>query len=372
MLTIDPPWPYAARATDTTHRARNPYSTMAMDQIKALPIAQMADPDGCVLWLWTTCAFIGEAYECLDAWGFDYVTTLTWVKDRMGLGDWLRGITEHCLIATKGGPARTLAERQRDADEGSILLSAPMRRHSRKPIEFYPMVERLCAKKTWEVDMHSEKPEEAYEIIESCSPGRGVTIEVAGGEIIAPDRLEIFARIFDGKIRPGWAVIGNEFIFSDEMPWEKRWRGLKGNAKQKLAAFDADLAAKLTRGEITLHAAKNALLHRDCDAFVNYEVARLEKATAPHMTLLPRFPGSRNASWFLVLKCPCGAVWERLTYFACGSWYWVQCPTCGQQHGFRMLTEGKWFESRPTPVNEHASLAGGMNNCIPIRELEAA
>jgi N6-adenosine-specific RNA methylase IME4 len=28
VLTIDPPWPYTARATDTTHRARSPYLTM--------------------------------------------------------------------------------------------------------------------------------------------------------------------------------------------------------------------------------------------------------------------------------------------------------------------------------------------------------
>ena len=84
VLTIDPPWPYRARATDATHRARNPYSTMTMDQIKALPVAEMAARDGCVLWLWTTCVFIGEAYECLAAWGFDYVTILTWAKEQNG------------------------------------------------------------------------------------------------------------------------------------------------------------------------------------------------------------------------------------------------------------------------------------------------
>ena len=140
----------------------------------------------------------------------------------MGLGDWLRGQTEHCLVATKGGPVRTLAERQRDADEGSILLSAPMRRHSRKPIEFYPLVEALCAKKTWEVDMnylHSQKPDEAYTLVEECSRFASVPIEVADGATVAAWGLEIFARVYDGKIRPGWAVIGNEFIFSSEMPW---------------------------------------------------------------------------------------------------------------------------------------------------------
>jgi hypothetical protein len=87
VQVIDPPWQYSARASDTTHRSRNPYPDMPLSDIKALPVGAKAHPDGCVLWLWTTNAFMRQAFECLDVWGFENKTILTWVKDRMGTGD---------------------------------------------------------------------------------------------------------------------------------------------------------------------------------------------------------------------------------------------------------------------------------------------
>jgi len=135
-IVIDPPWKYQSRADDITHRARNPYPDMELAAIKALPVSALAHED-CVLWLWTTNAFLREAFECLDAWGFKNKTVLTWVKDRMGLGNWLRGQTEHCLVAVKGKPIVTLTNQ-------TTALSAPMREHSRKPDEFYALVESLC------------------------------------------------------------------------------------------------------------------------------------------------------------------------------------------------------------------------------------
>jgi N6-adenosine-specific RNA methylase IME4 len=55
----------------------------------------------------------------------------------MGLGDWLRGQTEHCLMATRGGPVVTLTNQ-------TTALHAPVRAHSQKPEEFYALVESLC------------------------------------------------------------------------------------------------------------------------------------------------------------------------------------------------------------------------------------
>ena len=45
-----------------------------------------------------------EAFAVLDAWGFQQKTMLTWLKDKMGMGDWLRGKTEHCLLDVRGRP----------------------------------------------------------------------------------------------------------------------------------------------------------------------------------------------------------------------------------------------------------------------------
>lgn len=136
VIVADPPWRYDSRAEDATHRARTPYPTMSIDEIAALPVAALAHAHA-VLWLWTTNAHHEHAYGIARAWGFEPRTTLTWVKDRMGVGDWLRGQTEHCLMAVRGRPVVTLTNQ-------TTALVAPLREHSRKPDEFYTLVEALC------------------------------------------------------------------------------------------------------------------------------------------------------------------------------------------------------------------------------------
>ena len=96
----------------------------------------MGDIDS-VLWFWVMNFYMREAYDVIAAWGFERKTILTWAKDRAGLGDWLRGRTEHCIFATRGKPTVVLTTE-------STLLHAPVRRHSEKPVEFYDLVERLC------------------------------------------------------------------------------------------------------------------------------------------------------------------------------------------------------------------------------------
>lgn len=136
VIVSDPPWRYESRVEDHTHRGRNPYPDMTIEEICALPVQALAHNDA-VLWLWTTNAFMRQAYQCLDAWGFVERTILTWAKDRMGTGDWLRGQTEHCILAVRGKPLVTLTNQ-------TTILHAKLREHSRKPDEFYALVEALC------------------------------------------------------------------------------------------------------------------------------------------------------------------------------------------------------------------------------------
>jgi N6-adenosine-specific RNA methylase IME4 len=135
-ITADPPWPYEKRDEDPSHRGVLPYPTMSIAQIAALRVGELAH-ENCVLWLWTTNAHMRESFGILDAWGFEQKTILTWVKDRFGCGDWLRGQTEHVLMATRGKPTVQLTNE-------STALFAPTRAHSEKPDEFYALVERLC------------------------------------------------------------------------------------------------------------------------------------------------------------------------------------------------------------------------------------
>jgi N6-adenosine-specific RNA methylase IME4 len=51
---------------------------------------------------------MADALVLVRHWGFRQKTILTWVKDRMGVGEWLRGQTEHCILAVRGRPVKTL------------------------------------------------------------------------------------------------------------------------------------------------------------------------------------------------------------------------------------------------------------------------
>ncbi len=76
---------------------------MGIEEIKAMPVVEIAD-ENAILWLWTTNAHLRVAFEVIAAWGFEYRTLLTWVKDRMGTGEWLRGQTGHFVLAVRGKP----------------------------------------------------------------------------------------------------------------------------------------------------------------------------------------------------------------------------------------------------------------------------
>jgi N6-adenosine-specific RNA methylase IME4 len=134
VIAIDPPWPYDLTYDPDFRRGVISYPSMSMEDLRAL---ELPAADNCVLWLWTTNAFMPEACTLLDVWGFEIRTILTWVKPRIGLGRWLRNCTEHCLLATKGAP-------RVDLKSQSTVLEAPVREHSRKPDEFYQLVESLC------------------------------------------------------------------------------------------------------------------------------------------------------------------------------------------------------------------------------------
>jgi N6-adenosine-specific RNA methylase IME4 len=129
VIVADPPWEYDGGNS-------LPYPTMSLEDIKAMPVRDLADQDS-TLWLWTTNAHLPVAFDVVVAWGFEYKTLLTWVKDRMGTGEWLRGRMEHCLLAARGKPVFL------HGSDGTALEAA-RREHSRKPEEFYALVERIC------------------------------------------------------------------------------------------------------------------------------------------------------------------------------------------------------------------------------------
>lgn len=131
IIYADPPWRYADRKCNGACEYH--YETMKLNEIKELPVAQLADDD-CVLFLWTTYPMLREALELIEAWGFTYKSIgFQWVKKNksgngwfFGLGRWTRGNTEPCLIAVKGKPKRA-------NNSVSQLIMEPIGKHSAKP-----------------------------------------------------------------------------------------------------------------------------------------------------------------------------------------------------------------------------------------------
>lgn len=136
VIACDPPWPFEDELEGDGARGGLPYPPMTLEEICAFPVP--ADKD-CILFLWVTNAHLvdGSALRVLQAWGFEPKTLITWVKDRMGVGRWVRNITEHVVVAVKGKPTVTLKNQ-------TTAISAPRRAHSEKPAEAFELFESLC------------------------------------------------------------------------------------------------------------------------------------------------------------------------------------------------------------------------------------
>ncbi|OKJ97513.1 methyltransferase [Amycolatopsis sp. CB00013] len=131
-ILADPPWDIYQKGT---RGARNYYQLMTLDQIKAMPIAELATPDA-HLWLWTTNATLRDGYDVAEAWGFTVRSPLHWVKFHLGLGQYLRNSSETLLFCTRGkAPVKFRGQ--------PTWFNAPAQDHSHKPEEQYPLIERI-------------------------------------------------------------------------------------------------------------------------------------------------------------------------------------------------------------------------------------
>jgi N6-adenosine-specific RNA methylase IME4 len=144
VILSDPPWKYRDKCVAGKRGAAFKYPVLTLDQIKALPVPDLAADDS-VLFLWSTFPMTREAHEVIDAWGFTFKTIgFLWVKTNRkkresfawGMGNWTRSNPEPCLLAVKGKPKRV------SAAVHSVIMS-PRLKHSRKPAEAYVRIEEL-------------------------------------------------------------------------------------------------------------------------------------------------------------------------------------------------------------------------------------
>jgi N6-adenosine-specific RNA methylase IME4 len=151
---------------------------MTLDDIRALPVAQ-ATKETAHLYLWVPNALLPYGLDVMQAWGFQYKSNIVWRKirkdggsDGRGVGFYFRNVTELILFGTRGKNARTLQPGRTQVN----YIQSRKREHSRKP-------------------------DEQYEVIESCSRG---------------PFLEMFGR----GPRKGWATWGNQADDSYEPTWD--------------------------------------------------------------------------------------------------------------------------------------------------------
>lgn len=180
-IYADPPWQFKNRTGKVApeHKRLARYETMTIDDIKALPIADIAG-EKAHLYLWVPNALLPEGLAVMEAWGFEYKSNIVWEKvrkdgkpDGRGVGFYFRNVTELLLfgIKKKSAPNRTLSPAR-----SQVNLLRTMKRE------------------------HSRKPDEMTKIIEACSQ--------------AP-RIELFAR----GVREGWEMWGNQATDEYEPSW---------------------------------------------------------------------------------------------------------------------------------------------------------
>lgn len=138
-IYADPPW--AEQGGGKIKRgADRHYPLMKTKEIIALPIELLAD-DNAHLYLWVTNNFLEDGFQVVRAWGFRYITNITWGKFTFGLGQYFRGQTEHCLFGVKGNLPYKILDGKRQ--QGTTLFLARKKEHSRKPEQMRQMIEKV-------------------------------------------------------------------------------------------------------------------------------------------------------------------------------------------------------------------------------------
>jgi N6-adenosine-specific RNA methylase IME4 len=151
-IVADPPWDFSdAGDNEPFGRARPTYKAMPLVELRKYPVASLAADDA-HLYLWVTNRSVPLAFGLVEAWGFRYVTLLTWCKPSFGMGNYFRGSTEQILFCVRG----SLPLKVRDV---GTWFAAPRgaRGHSAKPEEFYRLVERCSPGPYLELFSRSER-----------------------------------------------------------------------------------------------------------------------------------------------------------------------------------------------------------------------
>lgn len=148
-IVADPPWPEYGGGK-IKRGADKHYPLMSIAEIKELGslVQPWRGEEGCHLYLWVTNNYLPAGLEVMKAWGFKYVSCITWGKvtvdgnPAIGLGQYFRGASEHCLFGVYGHlPYRMTNDDEPKRGQGRTLILAPRIEHSHKPDALIDMAE---------------------------------------------------------------------------------------------------------------------------------------------------------------------------------------------------------------------------------------
>jgi len=157
-IVIDPPWPMKKLEREE-RPAQGPnldYPTMTLEEIEAIQLKEMTDPNGCHIYLWTTHKFLPDALRIFERWGVRYECLLTWVKPSgFTPFSWMYN-TEHVLFGRVGKSLEVQKKGMKLAFNGSVG-----RQHSKKPEEFYSRV--VMASPEPRLEMFARQPHDGFD-----------------------------------------------------------------------------------------------------------------------------------------------------------------------------------------------------------------
>lgn len=153
-IYADPPWNEIG-AGKIRRGADRHYPLMKTKDIIALKwkVREWAS-ENAHLYLWTTNNFLIDALKVMKEWGFEYKTMITWVKrvkdgetdewitdGNIGLGQYFRGVTEHCLFGVRGVlPYKEVNGKRQQGITGFYEKKSI---HSRKPAYMRKLIEKV-------------------------------------------------------------------------------------------------------------------------------------------------------------------------------------------------------------------------------------
>lgn len=206
IIVCDPPWAPADQLSmsSTKRGASANYSTMTTDELCALPVKDIADPDGCILALWCLGSMLEDGMRMMKSFGFTHKQIFVWCKSKQSKS--LKKIVfKDILIKAKKNPLSLIDDISNIVfNAGDWLLNFGMGHLFRQSHE-------ICL-----IGINNNK---IYSKLENKSQ-RSVCFEENKGHSIKPeilqDRLEIMfpqakmIEMFARRQRKNWTCLGNE------------------------------------------------------------------------------------------------------------------------------------------------------------------